>query len=245
MTRLLIVEDDPDLALALRVLLTRRGYEVSLAADGREGLRLLFAERPALMLLDLLLPALDGWEVLDRTRDMSDLPVLVLSGLGAVDDRVRALRSGADDFLVKPFAHPELLARIEALLRRAGPRQWAGEAVEEDLRLVPERRAALWQGGEIRLSDIEYRLLRLLVRNRGRVVTTEQLLDQVWDDTTAIGRDRVKFAVLRLRRKLRTAGGPSARDPLEAVRGLGYRYESADRPAARSPGAAAHGTGGG
>ncbi|WP_329623467.1 response regulator transcription factor [Streptomyces sp. NBC_01255] len=231
MTRLLIVEDDPDLALALRVLLTRRGYEVSVAGDGREGLRLLFAERPSLMVLDLLLPELDGWEVLDRTRDMSDLPVLVLSGLGDVDDRVRGLRSGADDYLVKPFAHTELLARIEALLRRSGPRKWAGEPVEEDLRLVPERRAALWQGSEIRLSDIEYRLLQVLVRNRGRVVTTEQLLDQVWDDALAIGRDRVKFAVLRLRRKLRTAGGPHSRDPLEAVRGLGYRYESADRPA--------------
>ncbi|MEV7276149.1 response regulator transcription factor [Streptomyces sp. NPDC093111] len=226
MTRVLLVEDDPDLSLALRVLLTRRGYEVSLAADGREGLRLLFAERPALMVLDLLLPELDGWQVLDRTRDMSDLPVLVLSGLGTVDDRVRGLRSGADDYLVKPFAQAELLARVEALLRRAGPGRWAGEAVEEDLRLVPERRSALWHGAEIRLSDIEYRLLQLLVRNRGRVVTTEQLLDQVWDDTTAIGRERVKFAVLRLRRKLRATGGPQTPDPIEAIRGLGYRYES-------------------
>ncbi|MFF6777559.1 response regulator transcription factor [Streptomyces sp. NPDC012637] len=226
MTRLLIVEDDPDLSLALRVLLTRRGYEVSLAADGREGLRRLFAEHPALMVLDLLLPGLDGWEVLDRTRDMSDLPVLVLSGLGEVDDRVRGLRSGADDYLVKPFAQAELLARVEALLRRAGPGHWVGEPVEEDLRLVPERRSAIWHGTEIRLSDIEYRLLQLLVRSRGRTVTTEQLLDQVWDDSTAIGRDRVKFAVLRLRRKLRYAGGPHARDPIEAVRGLGYRYDS-------------------
>ncbi|MET9345913.1 response regulator transcription factor [Streptomyces termitum] len=232
MTRLLVVEDDPDLSLALRVLLSRDGYEVSLAADGREGLRLLFAERPALMVLDLVLPGLDGWEVLDRTRDMSDLPVLVLSGLGEPEDRVRALRSGADDYLVKPFAQAELLARIEALLRRAGPGGWAGETVEQDLRLVPERRSALWLGTEIRLSDIEYRLLQLLVRNRGRVVTTEQLLDQVWDDAAAIGRDRVKFGVLRLRRKLRYAGGPLARDPIESVRGLGYRYETTDR---RSP----------
>ncbi|MFF8408518.1 response regulator [Streptomyces omiyaensis] len=111
MTRLLVVEDDPDLSLALRVLLTRGGHDVSLAADGREALRLLFAERPALMVLDLVRPGLDGWEVLDRTRDMSDLPVLVLSGLGELDDRVRGLRSGADDYLVKPFAQAELLAR--------------------------------------------------------------------------------------------------------------------------------------
>ncbi|MFD3942377.1 response regulator transcription factor [Streptomyces sp. NPDC058579] len=227
MSRLLVVEDDPDLALALRTLLARRGYDVSVADDGREGLRLLFAERPALMILDLLLPRLDGWEVLDRTRDMSDLPVLILSGLGDVDDRVRGLRSGADDFLVKPFANTELLARVEALLRRSRPGSWVGEAVEEDLRLVPERRGAVWYGTEIRLSDLEYRLLQLLVRNRGRVVTTEQLLHHVWDDTTAIGKDRIKFAVLRLRRKLHAAAGPGSRDPLEAVRGLGYRYESA------------------
>ncbi|MFI6639712.1 response regulator transcription factor [Streptomyces sp. NPDC050504] len=230
MTRLLVVEDDPDLALALRFLLTRAGYEVSLAADGREGLRRLFADRPALVLLDLVLPGLDGWDVLDRVRDLTDLPVLIVSGLGESADRVRGLRAGADDYLVKPFDNTELLARVEALLRRCGPAQWAGHFVEEGLRLVPERRTVVWRGREIRLSDIEYRLLQVLVRNRGRVVTTARLLDQVWDDPDASGRDRVKFAVLRLRRKLQVDEADPASDPLEAVRGLGYRYKS--RPGA-------------
>lgn len=230
-SKLLIVEDDAATVVALRGLLLRAGYEVVTAADGREGLRLLFAQRPDLMVLDLVVPELDGWRVLNRARDVSDLPVLVLSGLDGVEHRVRALRAGADDYLVKPFHGEELVARVEALLRRVGHRQWAGEGVGEHLRLVPERRAVLWYGEEVRLSDIEYRLLWLLVRNRGRVVTTRHLLTRVWGDSGGTGGDRVKFAVLRLRRKLRRAAGPDSRDPVEAVRGLGYRFVPGDEDA--------------
>ncbi|MFB7645553.1 response regulator transcription factor [Streptomyces sp. NPDC056084] len=224
MTRILVVEDDPDVAMALRILFTRAGYEVVPAADGREGLRRLFADSPDLMVLDVGLPELDGWQVLERTRDMTDLPVLLLTARGAESDRVRGLRAGADDYLPKPFGNEELLARVEALLRRAAPARWAGASHDEALRLVPERRSAVWRGEEVRLSDIEYRLLQVLVRNRGRVVTTDQLLDQVWDDPQGVGRERVKFAVLRVRRKLQQAAGSLESDPLEAVRGLGYRY---------------------
>src|SRR5690348_14435030 len=121
MSRVLIVESDAALAQTLRWLLAAQGHDVVRAADGKEGLRLLFAERPDLMVLEILLPELDGWQVLARARDMSDLlPVLVLSALDQVPDRVRALRSGADDYVVKPCDEEELLARIEALLRRAG-----------------------------------------------------------------------------------------------------------------------------
>ncbi|MEU9339496.1 response regulator transcription factor [Streptomyces sp. NPDC048290] len=224
MARILIVEDHPATALALRRLLARDGHEVVAAADGREALRALFEERPELMVLETRLPELDGWQVLARTRDMSDLPVLVLS---QDPDAVRALRSGADDHVRKPYDDEELLARVEALLRRAG-RRWAGERASRNLRLVPERRVVVWYGGEARLSDLEFRLLRLLVRHRGQVVTTERLLDQVWDDRSAVGRDRVKFAVLRLRRKLRRASGGMGGDPVEAVRGVGYRFTDPD-----------------
>ncbi|MFG3258011.1 response regulator transcription factor [Streptomyces sp. NPDC048172] len=229
--RILVVEDEPDLRLALTTLLGRAGYEVTTAADGREGLRLLFEARPALMVLDIGLPGLNGWEVLDRTRDLTDVPVLMLTAHGSEPDRVRGLRAGADDYLPKPFGNDELLARIEALLRRRtrdadGTDGVDGTADAEaaGLVLVPERRSAVWQGAEVRLSEIEFRLLRTLVRNRGRIVTTEQLLDMVWDDPTGTGRERVKFAVLRLRRKLREAGGGGPEDPLEAVRGTGYRF---------------------
>lgn len=125
---LLIVEDDAATVVALRGLLVSAGYEVVTAADGREGLRLLFSQRPDLMVLDLMVPGLDGWRVMARARDMSDLPVLVVSGLDEVGHRVRALRAGADDYLVKPFHGEELVARVEALLRRAGHRQWVERA---------------------------------------------------------------------------------------------------------------------
>ncbi|MFE3517792.1 response regulator transcription factor [Streptomyces sp. NPDC059166] len=224
MPKLLIVDDDAVSVRALREVLVGHGYDVVAATDGRDGLRLLFEETPDLMILDLLVSGLNGWRVLARARDMSDLPVLVLSGLSAVEDRVRALRAGADDYVGKPFHHEELPARVEALLRRAGLRNWAGERAGEHLRLVPERRAAVWYGGEVRLSDLEYRLLQLLVRSRGRVVPSELLLARVWGDSSAVGRDRVKFGILRLRRKLRDAAGPRGRDPVEAVRGVGYRF---------------------
>ncbi|MET9296158.1 response regulator transcription factor [Streptomyces sp. NPDC003077] len=224
MTRLLLIEDDDALARALRALLTRAGHDVVRAADGREGMRLLFAERPDLMIVDTSLPALSGWEVLERTRDLTDLPVLLLPPPGKVRDRVRGLRAGADDCLSKPFADDELLARVEALLRRAGTAHWSGEPAGEGLRLVPDRRSVVWQGAEVRLSPLEYRLLQVLVRNRERVVTTEQLLTRVWDDPQGVGRDRVKFAVLRVRRKLRRAAGPQPPPPVESVRGMGYRY---------------------
>ncbi|WP_406289435.1 response regulator transcription factor [Streptomyces sp. NBC_00209] len=223
MPRLLIVEDDPASALALRELLAGDGYEVLHAADGRDALRLLFEERPALMLLDLGVPGLDGWRVLARTRDMSDLPVIVLSARDDLADLVRGLRGGADDYVVKPFRNEELLARVEALLRRSGAGR-AGDEVSSHLRLLADRRTVLWHGAEVRLSDIEYRLLQLLVRNRGAVVTTEALLDRVWHDPTTLGRDRVKFAVLRVRRKLASAAGDGVPDPVESVRGVGYRF---------------------
>ncbi|MER0243459.1 response regulator transcription factor [Streptomyces sp. HSW2009] len=286
MTRVLVVEAAAGLALALRVVLTRAGYTVLQAADGRSALRRLFADRPALLILDIGLPELDGWQVLERTRDLTDLPVILLSAYGSEAARVRGLRAGADDFLPKPFGNEELLARVEALLRRTTAARWAGSGSygDERLRLVPERRSAVWHGVEVRLSDIEFRLLQTLVRSRGRVVTTEQLLDQVGGDPQGRGRERVKFAVMRLRRKRQQAtrpepaaphdaardhGGlphpdgptPSASgrtavprptgtddslgtghptDPLEAVRGLGYRYrEPGD--AGRNPAGPGHG----
>ncbi|MFF2193922.1 response regulator transcription factor [Streptomyces sp. NPDC058157] len=229
MTRILLVEDDADLATALRALLGRAGHEVLHAPDGREALRRLFADRPDLMVLDIGLPELDGWQVLERTRDLTDLPVLLLTARGAEADRVRGLRAGADDYLPKPFGQEELLARIEALLRRSRPAGWAADRLDTALHLVPERRTALWHGVEVRLSDIEYRLIQTLVRNRGRVVTTDQLLVQVWDGPAGVGRERVKFAVLRVRRKLQQAGGRDSHDVIEAVRGLGYRYRGEGR----------------
>ena len=123
MSRLLVVEDDPDIALALRLLFTRAGHEVAHAKDGRTGLREAYAERPDLVVLDVGLPEMDGWQVLERLRDVSDVPVLMLTAHGQEADKVRGLRGGADDYLTKPFANAELVARVEALLRRSPARR--------------------------------------------------------------------------------------------------------------------------
>ncbi len=224
MSRLLVVEDDPDISLALRLLFTRAGYEVVVAKDGRAGLREAYAEHPDLVILDVGLPELDGWQVLERLRDISDVPVLVLTAHGQESDKVRGLRGGADDYLTKPFANAELLARVEALLRRASnAASWASQVYDDGtLHLDPVGRRVYVQGQEVRLTPTEFRLLNALVRHAGAVLSPNQLLAQAWDDPTGIGQERVKFAVLRLRRKLGWTDPETS--PIESVRGFGYRY---------------------
>jgi DNA-binding response OmpR family regulator len=241
----LVIEDEPDIACAIRAVLESGGLQVLTAADGRSGLRSFHAGRPAVVLLDLGLPVLDGWAVLDRIRELSDVPVLILTSHGLEAEKVRGLRAGADDFVTKPFSNAELLARVQALLRRgrlspdpARPEPASGQRPERPERPEPAEvyddgliRVA-FGGGEVsvadrpvRLTPTEFRLLAALVRHPNQVLSPDQLLAQAWQDPAGVGPDRVKFAVMRLRRKL----GPEGADGrIEAVRGFGYRYR---RPA--------------
>jgi DNA-binding response OmpR family regulator len=222
-TRLLVVEDDKDIALALQLLLDRSGYAVEHAGDGRTGLRMVHELRPDLLVLDIGLPVMDGWQVLERVRDISDLPILLLTAHGHDTDKVRGLRGGADDYLTKPFTNAEFLARVEALLRRAGSGEWAADLYDDGLvRVDPRSRAVHVGDQEVHLTPTEFRLLNLLLRNAGVVLSPAQLLTHAWDDPTGIGPERVKFGVLRLRRKL--GWGDPGTSPIEAVRGVGYRY---------------------
>src|SRR3954449_13167964 len=155
MSRLLVVEDDPDIALALRLLFSRAGYEVAHAGDGRTGLKEAYAEHPDLVVLDVGLPEMDGWQVLERLRDVSDVPVLVLTAHGQEAEKVRGLRGGADDYLTKPFANNELLARVEALLRRSsgGQNTWAADVYDDGVvRLDPRSRAVQVDEREVHLT---------------------------------------------------------------------------------------------
>jgi DNA-binding response OmpR family regulator len=223
LTRLLLVEDDKDIALSLRLLLDRSGYAVEHAGDGRTGLRMVHELRPDLLVLDIGLPVMDGWQVLERVRDISDLPILLLTAHGHDTDKVRGLRGGADDYLTKPFTNSEFLARVEALLRRAGAGEWAADLYDDGVvRVDPRSRAVHVADREVHLTPTEFRLLNLLLRNAGVVLSPIQLLTHAWDDPTGIGPERVKFGVLRLRRKL--GWGDPATSPIEAVRGVGYRY---------------------
>lgn len=225
--RVLVIEDEVDVRTALRILLEKSGLTILEAAAGREGLRTFHERRPDLVVLDIGLPDMDGWAVLERIRDISEVPVLMLTARGLESEKVRGLQSGADDYVTKPFSNSELAARVHALLRRAAPARPETLEVFDDGRLFVDLRGRVVRvdGEEVAVTSLEFRLLATLVRHAGNVLSPEQLLEHAWNDPDAIGPDRVKFAVGRLRRKL--GWGDTATSPIEAVRGLGYRYRRA------------------
>jgi DNA-binding response OmpR family regulator len=220
---ILVVEDDPDIVRVVSAVIERAGHRVVVAGDGREGLRAFHERRPDLVVLDVGLPGLDGWEVLERVRELADTPVLMLSAHDLEADKVRGLRGGADDYLTKPFGQHELAARVDTLLRRGRSTAPVADVYLDDrLEVRFDRREVLVQGEAVALTPLEYRLLGALVRHRGQVLSPEQLLDLAWNDPLGVGPDRVKFSVLRLRRKL--GWSEVSTSPIEAVRGFGYRY---------------------
>src|SRR3954453_13702517 len=204
---ILVVDDEPDLRTLISTLLERAGYRAVLAEDGPEGLRLFYHSRPALVVLDVEMPGMDGWTVLTRIRELSEIPVLMLSARGAELDRVRGLTSGADDYLVKPFGPQEMIARVAALLRRVRPAAEDGEALLSDALVEVDlpKRCVTVRGTEVRLSPLELRLLVCLMRNRDQVLSNRQLLELVWDDPWGESTARVKVGVGEMRAKLRSA----------------------------------------
>jgi DNA-binding response OmpR family regulator len=218
----LVIEDDADIVRAIGAVLGAGGLDVLAAADGRSGLRAFHASRPGLVVLDIGLPVMDGWAVLDRIRDLSEVPVLMLTSRDEEADKVRGLRAGADDYVTKPFSNAELLARVEALLRRSGPAPQDAEVYDDGLVRVDLADGQVSVADqEISLTPTEFRLLAALIRHPHQILSPEQLLERAWQDPVGIGPDRVKFAIMRLRRKL---GQHDGRGPIEAVRGFGYRY---------------------
>jgi DNA-binding response OmpR family regulator len=225
-TRILVVDDDPVTRDLLRGVLERAGHEVREAGDGRAGLRDLYAASPDLVILDVEMPELDGWATLERIRDLSDVPVLMLTARETELERVRGLHSGADDYVVKPFGHQELAARVQALLRRAGDRAPAQETYTDSrIEIDVARRAVRYDGRDVRLTPLEFKLLRTFVRNPNLVLSRDQLLELVWGDTIGVSPEQVKLYVGYLRRKLDPDAPQST--PIETVRGFGYRYRRA------------------
>jgi two-component system, OmpR family, copper resistance phosphate regulon response regulator CusR len=215
--RILIVEDEPKTSAYLRKGLSEGGYEVHAAADGMEGLRLARTGAYDLMILDVMLPRLTGWEVLESLRrEGSPTPVLFLSARDTVPDRVKGLNLGADDYLVKPFAFSELLARVRTLLRRpALPEQLRAA----DLEMDPTRGDAWRGGGPLGLTRQEFLLLSLLVRRKGETLSRSFIAGQVWGMDFDSGTNAVEVAVRRLRRKV---DDPFDRKLIQTVRGIGY-----------------------
>ncbi|MBN9339121.1 MAG: DNA-binding response regulator [Comamonadaceae bacterium SCN 68-20] len=224
--RILVVEDDPKQADYLRRgLVESGGHAVDVAHRGDDGLHLATVERYDLFVLDVMLPGLDGFGVLAGLRRATDAPVLMLTARDRVEDRVRGLQSGADDYLVKPFAFSEFLARVQALLRRSGPRRaddGLGQVQLADLELDPRRRRAYRAGRQITLTAQEYSLLALLLQRQGEVLSRNELAEQLWGVSFDSDTNVVEVAVRRLRLKL---DHPGEEKLLHTVRGMGYVLE--------------------
>jgi DNA-binding response OmpR family regulator len=220
--RLLVVDDDDDIRLLLEELLRGAGYDVETATDGRAALRAFHAGPADLVVLDLSMPELDGFETLERLRDLSDVPVILVTARGGEIDKVRGFRGGADDYVVKPFGRQELLARIEALLRRAPEPTHVEHYDDGAISIDYAQRLVMCRGLPVRLTPLEFRLLAALVEHAGQVLSADQLVEHVWGHTAGVAREQVKLYVSHLRKKL----GQVADDfePIETVRGFGYRY---------------------
>jgi DNA-binding response OmpR family regulator len=220
----LVVEDDQSARALLRRSLERIGLEVYEAGDGPSGLKALFDHRPNLVLLDVGLPGLDGFRTLERVRELTDVPVMMVSGHASEFEKVRALKAGADDYVTKPYGVAELTARVEALLRRAPGTAEPVASYADDLVEIDFRAANARAGGkDLHLTPLEFRLLSTFVRHPGEVLSARELLQIVWGET-GMPRERVKIYVGYLRNKFREAGVEA---PIETLRGFGYRYRGA------------------
>jgi DNA-binding response OmpR family regulator len=225
MKRILVVDDEPTLVATLRYNLEREGYQVVTASDGDSGLSLARSDRPDLVILDLMLPVIDGFEVCRLLRREMTVPILMLTAKADEVDKVVGLELGADDYVTKPFSMRELLARVRALLRRAE----TAPAVEMELLAVGDlqvdlrRREASRQGRVLTLKPKEYELLLFLLRNRGRAFTREQLLDQIWGYDFAGDTRTVDVHMRWLRQKIEDE--PAKPTRLITIRGVGYRFD--------------------
>jgi len=220
--RVLVVDDEPQILRALQTNLRGAGYEVTTAATAEEALSAAAVGHPDAVILDLVLPDGRGTDVARELRRWSSAPILVLSAVGDEQEKVAALDAGADDYVTKPFGRQELIARVEALLRRAGDSEVGDEVHADGLVEIDfkQRRVSI-AGKEVDLTPTEFRLLAALVRHPNQVLSHDQLLDMAWGDANNRSRQQVKLYIGYVRRKLVEAAD---RDPIETVRGFGYRY---------------------
>jgi len=224
MSEILIIEDERDIVESLEYNLRKEGHRVSKAYDGTAGLKLAEEQAPSLVLLDLMLPGLDGFQVCRQLKNnprTSSIPIVILTAKAEETDKVVGLELGADDYIVKPFSMKELIARVKAVLRRyENPAPAAGQILRfKDLEIDSARHEVKAQGKLVELTAREFQLLRYLAENKGKVFSREQLLDAVWGIEVAIETRTVDVHLLRLREKLGKAGRC-----LLTLRGVGYKF---------------------
>jgi DNA-binding response OmpR family regulator len=225
---ILVADDDPDILMLVATMLEREGHVVVRAEDGQAAVKCLFERRPDLVILDIDMPRLDGWQVLERIREVSSVPVIMLTAQGGELDKVRGLRGGADDYVTKPFGRQELAARVDAALRRGAAATEAAAPPDVTqvgtLTIDHEQRLASIGGEELNLTPLEFRLLAVFARNPRQILSNDRIIDLVWDDDYT-ATEQVKLLVGRLRKKI--AGQPGAPE-IETVRGFGYRLKPGD-----------------
>jgi two-component system KDP operon response regulator KdpE len=221
--RILVVDDEPQIRRALATNLRARGYAVDTAASGEDALELAAANHPDLAIVDLGLPGIDGVEVVAGIRGWSRLPIIVLSVRSEEAEKVQALDAGADDYVTKPFGMNEVLARLRAALRRSGPMEEQAVVTTDAFRLDLSARTVQRDGGSVRLTPTEWRVVEVLVRNAGKLVTQRQLLQQVWGPQYERETNYLRVYLAQVRRKLEP--DPSRPRHFVTEPGIGYRFE--------------------
>jgi two-component system, OmpR family, KDP operon response regulator KdpE len=226
MSRVLVVDDEPQIRRALSINLRARGYDVDLAPDGERALDLAARKHPDVVVLDLGLPGIDGVDVIRGLRGWSQVPIVVLSVRDAEGDKVAALDAGADDYVTKPFGMDELLARLRAALRRIAPAEEEALVETADFTIDLAGKKVRRDGDEVRLTPTEWHLVEVLVRNRGRLVAQRQLLQEVWGPQYHDETNYLRVFMAQVRRKLE----PEPAHPRYFITepGMGYRFESAE-----------------
>ena len=220
----LLVDDDKTLVSLLSFALDSEGFSVSVARSGAEAIRMAESSRPDLVILDIMMPGVDGWEACARMRQRADVPIIILSARGTEQDVIRGLSLGADDYVKKPFAVGELLARVDALLRRTNSETEEGrqsQMIEGDLQIDLARHEVYLGDEPVLLTPTEFRLLAFLMRNRGRVVPQDEILTNVWGPKYATEKQYLKLFIHTLKKKVEV--NPGQPRYLHTVRGVGYR----------------------
>ncbi|MCK5434960.1 MAG: response regulator transcription factor [Dehalococcoidales bacterium] len=230
--KILVIDDDPSFLRLVEQILTQQGYEVLTASSGEEGLRILFAHKPDLVLLDVVMVKMDGWQTCQRIRDISDIPIIMITGKHkAEEDIVRGLDYGADDYLIKPVGNRELIARVRAVLRRtelppSAEARTKITYIDDFLTIDVADRKVIVNGKQVKFTPREFSLLALLVQNAGHILTHKQVLEKVWGWEYTDDLDYVRIYISHLRQKIEPV--PAQPRYIITEPGVGYKFEKAD-----------------
>ena len=235
--KILVVDDDPVFVRLVKGVLAQKGYDILTAGDGQEALQVMFANKPDMVLLDVQMPRMDGWQACSRIREVSDIPVVMLTGMQTAEaDVVRGLDYGADDYLIKPVGNRELVARVRAILRRAeSPTASAERQItynDEYLTVDIAARSVIVKGKRVKLTPIEFRLFAMLVENVGRILSHKQLLEKVWGWEYIDDLDYVRIYISHIRQKIEK--DPAQPEYIMTEAGVGYYFKKSPEPSQNS-----------